>query len=152
MREGIHAALGITGARCKDSPPEAQLSVSLPPSLSEASKRNFREAPLDLRACLIDMVAGAKLSLIVASLFWDAETAGEMASHLDKSDKSARHRLRGCGGTGLRILSPCLRTCTQQHLSAQISIRCLFQDIYVPPPSALNCIEVHVSSKESITT
>ncbi len=84
LRDGIHTALAIMGESFPDSPPEAQLCVSLPPSLPAASEHVIREASADLRSSLIDVVAGAKHSLIVASPFWDAGTAGEMASLLDK--------------------------------------------------------------------
>ena len=92
LREGIHAALAIVGESFPDGPPEAQLCVSLPPSLPAASEHVIREASDDLRSSLIDVVAGAKHSLIIASPFWDAGTASEMASLLDK-------RL----GTGVRV-------------------------------------------------
>jgi len=92
LRDGIHGTLAIVGETFPDGPPEAQLCVSLPPSLPAVSEHVIREASCDLRSSLIDVVAAAKHSLIVASPFWDAGTAGEMVSLLDK-------RL----GTGVRV-------------------------------------------------
>jgi phosphatidylserine/phosphatidylglycerophosphate/cardiolipin synthase-like enzyme len=92
LREGIQAALTVVSESFPTGSPEAQLCVSLPPSLPTASEYVIREVSSDLRSSLIDVVSGAEHSLIVASPFWDADTAGEMVSLLDK-------RL----GTGVRV-------------------------------------------------
>jgi hypothetical protein len=60
--------------------PEAQLCVSLPPSLAPAAEHVIRESSVDLRSSLLDVMACAKQTLIVASPFWDADTTAEMVS------------------------------------------------------------------------
>jgi phosphatidylserine/phosphatidylglycerophosphate/cardiolipin synthase-like enzyme len=84
LREGIHGTLAIVTESFPGGPPEAQLCVSLPPTLPAVSEHVIREVSCDLRSSLIDVVSTAKHSLIVASPFWDAGTAGEMVSLIDK--------------------------------------------------------------------
>jgi PLD-like domain len=84
LREGIRAALAIMNEGVVGGSPETQLCVSLPPSMSMAAQDVIRESSTDLRSSLIDVIAGAKHSLIVASPFWDARTLGEMVSLVDK--------------------------------------------------------------------
>jgi hypothetical protein len=81
LRRGIHGAIAtFADASQPVVHQEAQLCVSLPPSLSRAAEHVIRESSTDLRSSLLDVVAGAKESLIVASPFWDADTTAEMIS------------------------------------------------------------------------
>ena len=80
LRRGIHAAIKTLAEPPRASAPEAQLCVSLPPRLSRAAEHVIRECSTDLRSGLLDVVTGAKESLIVASPFWDADTTAEMIS------------------------------------------------------------------------
>ena len=81
LRRGIHAAIETLANTPRLRPqPEAQLCVSLPPTLSAAAEHVIRECSTDLRSGLLDVVTGAKESLIVASPFWDADTTAEMIS------------------------------------------------------------------------
>jgi phosphatidylserine/phosphatidylglycerophosphate/cardiolipin synthase-like enzyme len=84
LRSAIHAALAILGEGSTDSTPEVQLCVSLPPSLSPVAEHVIHESSTDLRSSLLDVVASAKQSLIVASPFWDAGTTSEMVSLVRK--------------------------------------------------------------------
>jgi PLD-like domain len=80
LRRGIQAAITILGASPADAAPEVQLCVSLPPSLSPVAEHVIHESSIDLRSSLLDVIATAKQSLIVASPFWDAGTTAEMVS------------------------------------------------------------------------
>jgi phosphatidylserine/phosphatidylglycerophosphate/cardiolipin synthase-like enzyme len=63
---------------------EAELCVSLPPTIRTAAALVIREMSADLRAGLLDVIASAEQSIIIASPFWDAKTASEMKSFLEK--------------------------------------------------------------------
>src|SRR5581483_9073721 len=79
MRTGIQAALQIISERSSDSA-DVQLCVSLPPALPPAAEHVVHETSTDLRSSLLDVIASAKQSLIVASPFWDAGTTAEMVA------------------------------------------------------------------------
>ncbi len=57
---------------------EAELCVSLPPTLTAAAAAVIREVSPDLRAGLLDVITSAQESLVIASPFWDSATAGEI--------------------------------------------------------------------------
>ena len=54
--------------------------MSLPPSLSPVAEHVIRECSVDLRSSLLDVIASAKKTLIVASPFWDGDTTAEMVT------------------------------------------------------------------------
>ena len=80
LRKGIQVALATIVDASSEQPPAAQLCVSLPPSLSPAAEHVIRESSVDLRSSLLDVMASARQTLIVASPFWDADTTAEMVS------------------------------------------------------------------------
>jgi phosphatidylserine/phosphatidylglycerophosphate/cardiolipin synthase-like enzyme len=83
LRKGISLTIEIL----RDASPtveETHLCVSLPPALPAAAEHVIRECSTDLRSSLLDVIASAKHSLILASPFWDAGTTNEMVSLLNK--------------------------------------------------------------------
>jgi PLD-like domain len=80
LRKGIQVAVATIADTSPVHHPEAQLCVSLPPSLSPAAEHVIRESSVDLRSSVLDVMASAKQTLIVASPFWDADTTAEMVS------------------------------------------------------------------------
>jgi phospholipase D-like protein len=84
LRAGIQATLQILGEERSSETPDAQLCVSLPPALSAPAEHVIHESSTDLRSSLLDVIAFARQSLIVASPFWDAGTAADMVSLVRK--------------------------------------------------------------------
>jgi len=63
--------------------PDAELCVSLPPTLTAAAGIVIREMTSDLRAGLWDVISGAREALVIASPFWDAVVAQEVVTILE---------------------------------------------------------------------
>jgi hypothetical protein len=63
--------------------PDAELCVSLPPTIAAAAGIVIREITSDLRAGLWDVISGARESLVIASPFWDAMVAQEVGALLE---------------------------------------------------------------------
>lgn len=84
LRGGVHAAVKILRQNRTENSTDVQLCVSLPPNLSPAAEHVIHESSTDLRSSLLDVVASAKRSLIVASPFWDADTTAEMVALVRK--------------------------------------------------------------------
>jgi phosphatidylserine/phosphatidylglycerophosphate/cardiolipin synthase-like enzyme len=80
LRRGVQAAVEILRENETQSTTDVQLCVSLPPSLSPTAEHVIRESSTDLRSSLLDVIASAKQSLIVASPFWDVGTTAEMVA------------------------------------------------------------------------
>ena len=80
LRSGVQATVEILRDNKTESRTDVQLCVSLPPSLSPAAEHVIHESSTDLRSSLLDVIASAKQSLIVASPFWDAGTTAEMVA------------------------------------------------------------------------
>jgi hypothetical protein len=78
LRAGIRSTLKILSDERSSDTSEAQLCVSLPPTLSPAAEHVIHESSTDLRSSLLDVIASAEKTLIVASPFWDAGTAADM--------------------------------------------------------------------------
>jgi hypothetical protein len=91
LRGGVQAAVEILRENKTESTTHVQLCVSLPPSLSPAAERVIHESSTDLRSSLLDVVASAKQSLIVASPFWDAGTTAEMVALVRKKLAAGVH-------------------------------------------------------------
>ncbi len=91
LRGGVQAAVEILRENKTESTTDVQLCVSLPPSLSPAAEHVIHESSTDLRSSLLDVVASAKQSLIVASPFWDAGTTAEMVALARKKLASGVH-------------------------------------------------------------
>jgi len=79
-RLGVQAAINVLKENGVDEKESLSLCVSLPPALSPAVEHVIRESSTDLRSSLLDVVASAKQSLIIASPFWDAGTTAEMVT------------------------------------------------------------------------
>ena len=84
LRAGIRATLQILSAEPLSDTSDAQLCVSLPPALSPAAEHVIHESSTDLRSSMLDVIASARQSLIVASPFWDAGTAADTVSLVRK--------------------------------------------------------------------
>jgi hypothetical protein len=84
LRTSIQTAFQILNEDRACDMPDVQLCVSLPPALSPAAEHVIHESSTDLRSSLLDVIASAKQSLIVASPFWDAGTTAEMVTLVRK--------------------------------------------------------------------
>lgn len=84
LRAGIQATMQVLSKERSSDTPDAQLCVSLPPALSAPAEHVIHESSTDLRSSLLDVIASARQSLIVASPFWDAGTAADMVSLVRK--------------------------------------------------------------------
>jgi phosphatidylserine/phosphatidylglycerophosphate/cardiolipin synthase-like enzyme len=91
LRRGIQATVEIFRENLTEGRTDVQLCVSLPPSLSPAAEHVIHESSTDLRSNLLDVVASAKQSLIIASPFWDAGTTAEMVALAGKKLASGVH-------------------------------------------------------------
>jgi len=90
-RLGVQAALGVLQESDASERENLALCVSLPPALSPAAEHVIRESSTDLRSSLLDVVAAAKQSLIIASPFWDAGTTAEMVTLAGKKLANGVH-------------------------------------------------------------
>ena len=84
LREGIKSAIQTLADEPESTHPTAQLCVSLPPMLDPAAEHVIRENSTDLRSGMLDVIAGAQQSLLIASPFWDAGTSEEIAKLAQK--------------------------------------------------------------------
>jgi phosphatidylserine/phosphatidylglycerophosphate/cardiolipin synthase-like enzyme len=80
LRVGVQTAFDFLREHPAERTTGVQLCVSLPPNLPPAAEHVIHESATDLRSSLLDVIASAKESLIVASPFWDAGTTAEMVS------------------------------------------------------------------------
>jgi hypothetical protein len=80
VRRSVHETLHFLAVDVRNSSADVQLCASLPPSLSPAAEHVIHESSTDLRSSLVDIVASASQSLILASPFWDRDTTAEMVS------------------------------------------------------------------------
>jgi hypothetical protein len=78
VREVLDALPEIPAGRS-----DAELCVSLPPTFAAAAGIVIREMTSDLRAGLWDVISGARENLVIASPFWDAVVAQEVAALLE---------------------------------------------------------------------
>lgn len=83
-RLGVQETLDVLKESSIDEGEHLNLCVSLPPALSPAAEHVIRESSTDLRSSLLDVIASAKQSLIIASPFWDAGTTAEMVTLVGK--------------------------------------------------------------------
>jgi len=91
LRCGVQETVAVLSENSTDAESEVQLCVSLPPSLLPTAEHVIRESSTDLRSSLLDVLASAKRSLILASPFWDADTTTEMVSLVRKKLASGVH-------------------------------------------------------------
>lgn len=91
LRRGVKTTLEVLEANGVNEAEMIQLCVSLPPPLPPAAEHVIRESSNDLRSSLLDVIASAKQSLIIASPFWDAGTTAEMVTLVGKKLASGVH-------------------------------------------------------------
>jgi hypothetical protein len=91
VRRSVHETVRVLRGNVPDSSVDVQLCASLPPSLSPAAEHVIHESSTDLRSSLVDIVASAKRSLILASPFWDKDTTAEIVSLARKKLEAGVH-------------------------------------------------------------
>ncbi len=84
LRRGIRGALDVLNETPKHDTRNIYICASLPPTLSPAAEHVIRESSTDLRSGLLDVIASARQSLIIASPFWDAGTTAEVVVLVSK--------------------------------------------------------------------
>jgi phosphatidylserine/phosphatidylglycerophosphate/cardiolipin synthase-like enzyme len=77
-RAGVRDAL----AAQKAAEPQATLLVAPPADATEELIRAFRQHAKDLRFAVLDLIASAQNELLLASPYWDEETAGDLTGPL----------------------------------------------------------------------
>jgi len=73
---------GLLTARREDSVDVPVLLAAIPPSSSPALREVVEHNAADLRSAVVGLIAGAERRLVLASPFWDEETADELHSLL----------------------------------------------------------------------
>jgi len=108
-RDGVRAALKESPA----APLDPVLCIAVPPGLDPEAEARLRSEATDLRAGLMEVLAAARLRLVVASPFWDAETAADVGEMLARRleagvrvDVLGRHAV---GDPGSEVLEARLR-------------------------------------------
>jgi phosphatidylserine/phosphatidylglycerophosphate/cardiolipin synthase-like enzyme len=81
-RRGIRDGIEVARSTARLSPPT--LCAALPVGLPSKVEVKLRAAAVDLRAALFDIVAAARSRVVLASPFWDAETAEELCTLLER--------------------------------------------------------------------
>lgn len=84
LRDGVRATVEILAENPTSGSSEVQFCVSLPPALSSAASHVILESSIDLRSSLLDVIASAKETLIMASPFWDAKATAELVTLIRK--------------------------------------------------------------------
>lgn len=79
LRRGVQETIEVLGNCAELAQREASLCVSVPPTLSPAAEHVIRQTSTDLRSGMLDVIAAAGQSLLIASPFWDAATSEEIA-------------------------------------------------------------------------
>lgn len=79
IRRGVQEAIAVISNDAEITQAEASLCVSLPPTLSSSVEHIIRQTSADLRSGVLDVIAAAQQSLIIASPFWDEATSEEIA-------------------------------------------------------------------------
>lgn len=83
FRSGVWQALRVSGSVAEGAS-VARLCVALPPKLDTAVEVLLRREAGDLRAAILEIIASARRQLVLASPFWDEETADEIADLVKK--------------------------------------------------------------------
>jgi len=91
VRRSVRETVQMLTGSMPEPSPDVQLCASLPPALSPAAEHVIHESSADLRSSLLDVVASAKQSLILASPFWDGDTTAEMVSLVRKKLEARVH-------------------------------------------------------------
>jgi len=80
-RKGIEDAIT---ALLQPTNQSLQLCATIPAGLDELVEKALRVHTLDLRSALLDLIASAESRIVLASPFWDLQTARELAEALAK--------------------------------------------------------------------
>jgi phosphatidylserine/phosphatidylglycerophosphate/cardiolipin synthase-like enzyme len=80
-RKGVVDAIA---ALVPSDEPTTQLCATIPNGLDEMVEKALRVHTLDLRGALLDLIASADRRIVLASPFWDLQTAHELAEALAK--------------------------------------------------------------------
>jgi phosphatidylserine/phosphatidylglycerophosphate/cardiolipin synthase-like enzyme len=80
-REGVVDAIAALVPTRSELP---QLCATIPNGLEEMVEKALRVHTLDLRGALLDLIASAETRIVLASPFWDLQTAHELAEALVK--------------------------------------------------------------------
>jgi phosphatidylserine/phosphatidylglycerophosphate/cardiolipin synthase-like enzyme len=82
-RRGVHDALTYMAPEIERQP-VAKLCIALPLGLPMRIKEALRQEATDLRSMLVDLIAGSKHEILLASPFWDAETVADLAQLVEQ--------------------------------------------------------------------
>lgn len=95
FRSGVWETLRIAD-REQAERSEVRLCIAVPPGLDAILDDRMRREAAELRAAVLGVIASAKHDLILASPFWDEETADEIADLLTKRlDAGVQVRILG---------------------------------------------------------
>ncbi len=78
VRDGIEATLGLSSG---DS---IRLLAALPPTLDQELRERLPDGVADLRSAVVNLIASAEKRIVLASPFWDEETADELCGLLSR--------------------------------------------------------------------
>lgn len=78
---GVREALSVEDLQPRDT---VKLCAALPVGLDAEVEKALRRNTVDMRSNLVEIIASARSWLALASPFWDAETAGELAEVLSR--------------------------------------------------------------------
>lgn len=76
FRRGIRAGLASRDVQRDES---AMLCAALPPTLDASLVNAIQREATDLRATILEVIVSARSHVVIASPFWDSETAAEFA-------------------------------------------------------------------------
>jgi phosphatidylserine/phosphatidylglycerophosphate/cardiolipin synthase-like enzyme len=83
FRSGVWQGLRVSSAD-DEKGLSIRLCLTLPPELETAIKEGLRREAADLRAAILEIIVSARRELVLASPFWDEETADEIGELLRK--------------------------------------------------------------------
>jgi phosphatidylserine/phosphatidylglycerophosphate/cardiolipin synthase-like enzyme len=83
FRSGVWKTLGVVRAE-DNGASTVQLCATAPPGLDSIITCHLYEDTIELRAAIVSLIASAQKQLILASPFWDEETADEIGDLIEK--------------------------------------------------------------------
>jgi len=90
FRSGVWQGLRVSSSDIEKKSP-VRLCIALPPELEAEIEEGLRREAADLRAAILEIIASARRDLVLASPFWDEETADEIADLLKKRIEAGVH-------------------------------------------------------------
>lgn len=90
FRSGVWQGLRVSSSDIEKRP-SVRLCIALPPELEAEIEEGLRREAADLRAAILEIIASARRDLVLASPFWDEETADEIADLLKKRIEAGVH-------------------------------------------------------------